>query len=1428
MPKLFISYRRNDSADATGRLHDRLKTRFREEAIFYDIQSIPLGVDFRTYIRAEVSRCDVLLAIIGEAWVGAADDRHRRLDDPDDLVRIEIETALARDIPVIPVLIGSASMPSEEDLPGTLKALAYRNAATVRPGADFDHHAERLIHGLEQLLTDKTNIDVRLEKANSLAENDPEIALVPSRMALEIVLRDMYERRIGEPPGNRSLEQLSRCLVDRRAFPSSLDVSLVVERLEKIQNHLGTRALTRADFSRLFDDVMAILKWYTTVEQPSRVSSTQAFSQSRSFSADPVTASRIAIVPKGLRSFDTNDADFFLDLLPGPRDKNGLPESIRFWKHRIEERDEGAFTVGVIYGPSGCGKSSLIKAGLLPHLADHVVPVYVEATPNRTEKQLLTVLRWRCPELSKSLTLTRSISALRRERGLTHGKKVFIVLDQFEQWLHAAPGRKDTELIQALRQCDGEHVQCILTVRDDFWLALSRFLRDLEIRLLEGQNSAFVDLFDPIHARNVLKAFGRAYGRLKEELSPDEETFLDDAISGLAQDGRVISVRLALFAEMVKGKMWTPSTMQEAGGAEGVGIAFLEEAFSSSIATAKNRKHQNAARGVLKALLPEEGSDIKGNMQSYSVLVSAAGYAQRLDDFEELLQILDTELRLITGTDPRNSEESSAETEKLEKHFQLTHDYLVPSLREWLTRKQRETPEGRAELLLERCAVLWSSRVENRPLPTFDQWVTIVTATDESRWAGNQRKMVEEADNHHASFVCDRLLNASTTSALSILEEIGRYRDRIAAHLRAALQQAAAHQDSRRQLLASLALLPKDRDQLAYVYSRLLEAEPSEISLIRTALTPFAGEIDGSLWLVLERIGDHSAPARLSAASALAVYAPTSEKWDAVLQQIARDLVGVPAVYLASWMELLRPIGSRLLPALEAIFRDRRRRETERSLATNILADYGADQPDLLAGLLLDADENQFAYLYPKVNQQGQRGFDPIRHELDLILPEDAMDHARERLARRQANAAVALLRSNQSQAVWPLLKHSPDPRLRSYLIHRLGPLGVDARIVVRRLTEEPDNSIRRALLLSLGEFSHETFSQDDRRALLPKLHTIYETDPDSGLHAAAEWLLRTWKQEAWIKQVNTEWKNGGTRGEGWITAHVSRENRATWFVSGQGQPMVLIPGPVQFQMGSPASEPSRENVERQHTRRISRSFALSSKQITVEQYLRFDSNHIILDKYARMAELPVVGISWHNAAMFCNWLSEEEGIESDQWCYETDPSGHVARTKEDHLSLVGYRLPTESEMEYAIRAGASTSRYFGETAELLAMYAWYNSNSQMLTWPVGSLKPNDFGFFDAQGNVYVWCHDLFKDYPIATDNEPIEDQSGVEALVVNNKSRVLRGGSFINPESYVRSANRNYNVPLNWNDYYGFRIAKTMLVELCCFNRNGINPSLE
>src|SRR5207248_6391043 len=140
-------------------------------------------------------------------------------------------------------------------------------------------------------------------------------------------------------------------------------------------------------------------------------------------------------------------------------------------------------SVGLIYGPSGCGKSSLVKAGLLPRLSTDVIAVYVEATADETEARLLKGLRKACPDQTGDCGLVETIATLRRGKGIPGGKKVLIVLDQFEQWLHAKKEEENTELVQALRQCDGDRVQCVVMIRDDFWMAATRFLRELEIRL---------------------------------------------------------------------------------------------------------------------------------------------------------------------------------------------------------------------------------------------------------------------------------------------------------------------------------------------------------------------------------------------------------------------------------------------------------------------------------------------------------------------------------------------------------------------------------------------------------------------------------------------------------------------------------------------------------------------------------------------------------------------------------------------------------------------------------------------------------------------------------------------------------------------------------------------------------------------------------
>jgi serine/threonine protein kinase/formylglycine-generating enzyme required for sulfatase activity len=1295
----------------------------------------------------------------------------------------------------------------------------------------------------------------------------------------------------------------------------------------------------------------------------------------------------VKIVPKGLRSFDANDADFFLELLPGPRDREGLPDGIRFWKTRIEETvADNTFAVGLIYGPSGCGKSSLVKAGLLPRLAKAVTAVYIEATADDTEARLLKGLRRQVPDLPSNSGLIEALAALRRGRNLESGQKVLLVLDQFEQWLHAKRNEEPTELVQALRHCDGGRLQCVVMVRDDFWLAVSRFMKAMEVEILEGRNSALVDLFDLLHARKVLAGFGRAYGRLPDNLgqnTKDHDAFLDQTLAGLAQDSKVISVRLALFAEMVKGKPWTPATLKEVGGMEGVGVTFLEETFTTSTAPPQHRLHQKAAQAVLRALLPEQGTDIKGQMRSHEDLLAASGYAARPRDFDALLRILDAELRLITPTDPEGADnETPARSASVGsappslalrageegRFYQLTHDYLVPSLRDWLTRKQKETRRGRAQLRLAERAGLYSAKPETRHLPAWWEWLNIRLWTRGKDWTPPHRTMMRKATRYHVvrAVALAAVLLAATLTGLYIRDQVAEHQDAIqaaavqkqkathAAGLVQALLKAETPQvpgivaqmegyrtwtdpllrdefekakpNSPQQLHASLALLPVDKTQVGYLYDRLLAAEPHEMGVLRDALAPHKEPLAAKLWAVAEQPVQGKEHERLRAASALAGYDPDSQRWAKVAQGVADDVVGVPAVYLATWMTLLRPVGDKLLAPLAAIYRDSARRPTERALAADLLADYAADKRHLsfLADLVLDADAQQFAVLFPKLKEHGARAVTLLDSELakprdgkvldvkgtsaeddpkvqvngagkeawslpaklypvtlqagkkytivmeskeldafvvlqdktgkqlafdddsggdknaklDCTVPNDdtcqlyaaalkgtgsfhltVIDtRAREHLPKRAANAAVALLRMDAAGKVWPLLKHSPDPTLRSYLIHRLGPLGSDPATIVKRLEAEPDVTIQRALILSLGGFGDQQWPAGERATVVERMKALYRTAEDPGLHAAAEWLLRHWQQYAWLKQTDVGWaknKDVQLNRLDIIRRELTKEKGAAkpqWYVTGQGQTMVVIPQPPPFWMGSPPGEAGRIDYESLHLKSIGRSFAIATKPVTVAQFLEFLKGHLDgptgpqRKHYSPEDDCPVNSVTWYEAAAYCNWLSELEGIDKEQWCYETGAAGKVTGMKGNYLSLTGYRLPTESEWEYACRAEAASSYYYGESVELLGKYAWYLQNSQNRSWPVGSLKPNDLGLFDMHGNILCWCQDNFLRYPENQGSKPIQD---TEPLF-NTQMRVLRGGSSLHLASLLRSAYRDGSAPDFMYNILGFRPART------------------
>ena len=196
-------------------------------------------------------------------------------------------------------------------------------------------------------------------------------------------------------------------------------------------------------------------------------------------------------------------------------------------------------------------------------------------------------------------------------------------------------------------------------------------------------------------------------------------------------------------------------------------------------------------------------------------------------------------------------------------------------------------------------------------------------------------------------------------------------------------------------------------------------------------------------------------------------------------------------------------------------------------------------------------------------------------------------EEVKDRLAERQARAAVALIRMGEADDVWPLMQHSADPRVRSFIVNWLNPLGADPMPIAGQLDRidpnarptpapgeqtmdailfHPETSMRRALIQALGTYGTEGLSPGQREPLIGKLLDLYRNDPDSGIHGAAEWTLRKWSQHEKLKAADAELsrlKPGDRR----------------WFVNAQGQTFAVIDGPVEFRMGSPPAEPNRNDT---------------------------------------------------------------------------------------------------------------------------------------------------------------------------------------------------------------------------------------------------------
>ena len=832
----------------------------------------------------------------------------------------------------------------------------------------------------------------------------------------------LYELMAGKRPfrGSSNSELYDQILYCDPEHPRELNSAIPIE-----LSRICLKALSKTASDR-FTDAEAMAEELRNAGLESDISQQFSFGSKLSeASPQPVTVTvttNIAddssvpasnpVVPKGLRPFGIHDAEFYPQLLPGPHDRLGIPEAIRFWVSTLSSRGaEKAITVGLIYGPSGCGKSSLVRAGIVPRMPADIDTYYVQATANDTETDLISQIATRSvftgQEPLPSGDIVETFARLRRGRN----QRTVIFIDQFEQWLFANPDCVRAPLAEALRQCDGEYLQCVLLVRDDFWMGVTRLMQALDLPIAEDVNVTAVDLFDSRHARNVLALFGAAHGRLpalSTEFTSLHRRFLDAAVDYLAKDGRVICVQLALLTEMLKSRPWDSTAGIFDDGGVDLGMRFFDETFDSDSAPRRIRMHAEGSRRVLKALLPELGSPIKGALRTEKELFEASAYVDR-ETFRQLVTMLDRELHLITptdrGDDTTTSGDSSSSTNTA-TGYQLTHDFLITPIRQWIAYHSQATPQGQARMRLDQFAELYRLHPRRQSLPTMAEyfWIRKYLGTDRLNEA--QGEMMSAAQKLHGKTLRNGVLVtlACLLAIMTIAFGFSRYKDRLrkvsafegflvasigdAAEIANTMRSEPTAENSatklmregsapaQKRLRAGLLLINQQPEADRLVSDYLLSASVDDLVDVVTSLDTSFESLAKEATKVWKDSASDSA-ARLRAACVMVRDPKTADllREQTNLSELCDLLLLENPVRIPRWREAFTPIAESLVRELAVRMR-LEGRESGTLNAVNLVTEYANGDHLMLASLIPHAHSGELFVLTDAI---GAESIDSVR-----------------------------------------------------------------------------------------------------------------------------------------------------------------------------------------------------------------------------------------------------------------------------------------------------------------------------------------------------------------------------------------------------------------------------------------------------------------
>ena len=398
-------------------------------------------------------------------------------------------------------------------------------------------------------------------------------------------------------------------------------------------------------------------------------------------------------------------------------------------------------------------------------------------------------------------------------------------------------------------------------------------------------------------------------------------------------------------------------------------------------------------------------------------------------------------------------------------------------------------------------------------------------------------------------------------------------------------------------------------------------------------------------------------------------------------------------------------------------------------------------------------------------------------------------EQAERQRAKGLSNLALCLHRVGQDDALVSVLSGRFGRQAASYVVEHAKPFGATSDELLRLAEREDADDFRYYLLLALAGLD-----DDEHSGHVASYLTRGPSKPPQVGAATRFCARRRGVPEPICENTARSWQNS------------------------VGGIMIRVEGPKSqtVLVGAPSWQEHFALSQSMRPRSVKHAFALSSTEVTIEQFRRFAScervqkfyervNRFLAARVADSPQCPQYKVTYFDAILFCQWLSEEENIPKSEQCYPGiwQSDGVSYRMPDDILSRTGYRLPTEPEWELACRAGSRESRHYGSDSEMLVQYAQIAKSEREGIRPVGTLRPNEYGFHDMLGNVAEWCHE--------PRLRSADDLLSSGHLVLSAKSgRLIRGGNFLSSTSLSSATRSSYNTD-GRSPQVGFRLARTI-----------------